>query len=32
MKARAKSLELKGKGKQANKIRAVASRPNMSEG
>jgi hypothetical protein len=32
MAARAKSLELKGKGRQANKIRAVASRPNMSEG
>lgn len=32
MAARARSLELKGKGKQANKIRAVASRPNMSEG
>lgn len=31
MKARARSLELKGKGKQANKIRAVANRPNMSE-
>ena len=31
MKARAKSLELKGKGRQANKIRAVASRPNMQE-
>jgi hypothetical protein len=32
MAARARSLELKGKGKQANKIRAVANRPNMSEG
>lgn len=32
MRARARSLELKGKGRQANKIRAVMNRPNMSEG
>jgi hypothetical protein len=31
MKARANALEKRGQGKRANKIRAVASRPNMGE-
>lgn len=32
MRARARSLELKGKGRQANKIRAVMNRPDMNRG